>query len=1150
MHCRERIGSHGLFVLILLILFNSTGIIPLVAQEQPELTSVSEDTQLTEANQLLRETIYLDITTADYYELQNWLRRIGLESSGTRASLENRLLTYYRGIFSTLPLTTMDGNSESDSGLSTMEIESAGELRYEQSDVDGELVRLSGGVILYMRDAENDTLHTVEAQSLVLNRTQNTVSAVGNVHYRMEKGDTTQDFHGQEISFDIENYRGVFIQGMSTRPTNIEEEVITFYFKGTNIYRIQRDVLRLEEGLISSSRLEDPYYHISAGNVWILGIEEWALRDAVFYIGHIPLLYIPFFYHPGDTFVFHPSIGVRSLEGYYTQTTTYFFGRKPETGDDSSRISFLQAVEGDRSGYSQELDGFFLRNTREPRPQNWITRTDSFGKLQVDYYTRLGLLTAVKLDMQDLGSIKNLDLMLGAGFTNYIYYLPGYSSTYTAMQYNGDSDSYRKNFQHPYVLGKEYPFRFGFDLDLEIQHNSFGFKLKLPFYSDLLLHDQLSNRNESLDWGRFFMGKGESGEISFEEYDNPEFLQSIALHMGFLEDLRWIDTFSVDQLDTKIRLDQSELEEDDQSLNPLGYYYPDLFTLVDLEMSIRGTILQSNRATEGEKETAVQDEKKKQVINPNFKAPVERSDGPADEGMAEDMENVYKIPDEGGDIPMEKKEVSAPFSHTLRYIITPDFSYHTQYDTEIMGNKNPEAIELDPLYSYIYTDGNTVIDYDAAMFQNRFHFSQTARMKGRYRDHFDGEDLEGLIERDRELSYFEVSGLTTLTNYLWRGHPNLEDSYIEYEIESDLYTLAYNESGQYFESILPSWNEESIQNHRSSFGLVYDGWNQSQKFRITYTMPPRLQEINLLLDLKTGPLESAVEYDLQEAESGEWEKGPLDIRETLSLFNQSSVSQEFTVQDPDESTADSATTLLKINLIPEKVTAYQKLEWNLSADRPELSISSLRTGWWTNQFEMLYTANYRFSEMSGWNSTGTSEFQLYRFSSQLKIPYEPDLFWKNRIELSSSLNATLQFNLIRYNESLFQFSWDTKFSIAEFVDLKLSIDSANNSIYRYIPAYSEAIGKEPLNLFDDLLKSFNFFRTDDRIASNFNLQSISFSLIHYMHDWQLNMQYSGKPRLNDDNLYKWRSEFSIFVQWNPIPEIRKEATYDEDGLEI
>jgi hypothetical protein len=198
---------------------------------------------------------------------------------------------------------------------------------------------------------------------------------------------------------------------------------------------------------------------------------------------------------------------------------------------------------------------------------------------------------------------------------------------------------------------------------------------------------------------------------------------------------------------------------------------------------------------------------------------------------------------------------------------------------------------------------------------------------------------------------------------------------------------------------------------------------------------------------------------------------------------------------------------------------------------------------------MRHTEGYTFSTPDGWKADDEESFQAYQLSAQLKVPVEPDPFWKGRVTLSSSLSSALQLNLLRYTDSILQFSWDTKLGIAEFLDLKFSVTSSNRNIYRYFPSFADELGVSRLNVVEDLLKSFNFFNPDDRLESNFNLHDVSFSLVHYMHDWQLNMEYKGNPELNEVNRYTWRSEFSIFVQWNPIPEIKKQIDGSDEGLQ-
>jgi hypothetical protein len=71
----------------------------------------------------------------------------------------------------------------------------------------------------------------------------------------------------------------------------------------------------------------------------------------------------------------------------------------------------------------------------------------------------------------------------------------------------------------------------------------------------------------------------------------------------------------------------------------------------------------------------------------------------------------------------------------------------------------------------------------------------------------------------------------------------------------------------------------------------------------------------------------------------------------------------------------------------------------------------------------------------------------------------------------------------------------------------------------------------------------------DREESSFKLQSINLSLVHNLHDWDFSLTYSGKPVLDEDaHTYEWVPSLTILLQWKPIPEMKKEITYDEDGL--
>ena len=1105
---------------------------------------------VSEPEQLIKNTIYLDITTSSYYELQEWLEKLELDSKGNRQNLEDRLLEYFRSLFTEVP---QNGFAKDVEAANSIEINSAQQLDYSSLEKDEALIELKGGVSLYMRDEEGNTAHTVQAQSIVFNQTNNRVTASGGVVYRMEQEGSDQEFKGEQISFNVENYSGVFIRGMSTRDRQIEEKQISFYFKGGTIYRMKRDTVTLNEGIISSSRIDNPYYYISAGNVWILDVNEWALRDAILHVGHVPLLYVPFFYRPGATFVLHPSIGVKTIEGYYIQTTTYFLGRQPEELGKQSSLSFMQAVNDDEQQYSQELRGFFIHNTREQQSPSWAERTDSYGKIQLDYYSRLGLLSALNFQLNELGWFNQINLLAGIGLTDYIYPLAGYSNAYSTFSFDSSSGRYESNRQHSYFFGNQLPLRFAFDLQIDYESEDLDISLYAPLYSDLLLHDQLKKRNETLGWSKLLTG-GEILEANeIDEFENPKIYQHTSYRWRFPEKAAVIDRFSFDKIDSQLTLSQNELpdEETNGSLNDIGYYYPQTFTPVDIEISFGGKFFSSTSTTPTDEKTSEQSRADEGGTANQIPAEIRPPWSEDDSKLSEkDSGEEFKVPQPSKSLPVQEKQIKPFFFHSLDYTLQPDFSYHTQFDTESFDE--PEAVEFAPLYSYIFTDGAANLGYAADLFRNSLQFDQAIKLRGRYRDHFaeqEGYDLDSLIDQDRSLSYFSVLSISELKHYFLLSNPALSRSFSSYSIESELYRYAYDQGTDSFRPTYPEWSADSIQAHRSEVRFIFDSQVGVQELYTIYKMPPELQEITTGTNLEYKFFETKAAGQYIEQDAGEWVFGPLDLSGQINFFNSSLLKQEFTLHHPDDR-RDVSRSTLDLNLIPDAVGVYEQYEWSLDSQRPERSTSSMQLWWFTGSFEMRYTDDYSFSIADGWEKTGTESFQPYQLSAQLEIPYNPEPMWKNRVTVSSNISSALQLNLLRYTDSVLQFSWNTRLEVAEFLDLQFRVSSANNTIYRYIPAFTEELGVTTQDPIEDLLKSFNFFNRDDRLESKFNLQDISFSLIHYMHDWQLNMEYTGRPELNEENEYTWRSEFSIFVQWNPIPEIRKQVDYSDNNLQL
>jgi len=81
-------------------------------------------------------------------------------------------------------------------------------------------------------------------------------------------------------------------------------------------------------------------------------------------------------------------------------------------------------------------------------------------------------------------------------------------------------------------------------------------------------------------------------------------------------------------------------------------------------------------------------------------------------------------------------------------------------------------------------------------------------------------------------------------------------------------------------------------------------------------------------------------------------------------------------------------------------------------------------------------------------------------------------------------------------------------------------------MYRY---YSD---QGIVDFFTDLANSFNFADINKRKSSNFNLQEITVSVEHNLHDFTLIFQYIGKPEKPDNvNRFYWENTFTFAVTW-------------------
>ena len=308
---------------------------------------------------LYLRTLAKDIGTADYYELLAWCQRLDLDDTGDRASLQSRLYRHY---------SVSPDLKTKDKPKKRIVIQSASHTEYFTiEEIDEDYIVLQGDVIVEFIDEEENVAHTIRAQRITINQTQNLLTATGDIRYTLKRGDEpAEEFKSRRFSFNMENWDGVFIQGEGKTEREVEpEEWITFTYFGESITRLENDTVILENGtLTSSENTREPYWYIRASKIYVLAPGEWAIQDAVLHVGRVPMFYIPYFFKPGDELFFHPALGYRNREGNFVQTTTYLVGRKQETG---GSLSFLRVTEAETEQYEQVIKGLYLRTRKTKR---------------------------------------------------------------------------------------------------------------------------------------------------------------------------------------------------------------------------------------------------------------------------------------------------------------------------------------------------------------------------------------------------------------------------------------------------------------------------------------------------------------------------------------------------------------------------------------------------------------------------------------------------------------------------------------------------------------------------------------------------------------------------------------------------------------
>jgi hypothetical protein len=1113
------------FILLLLVASGPRAFAQAPAPSEPATQPAAEPP--TERPDLLRATLPLDIAVADYQALGLWLRSLGLSEDGDAAARRARLYAHYR----------VEPYASAVSPRRIVTIESAERTSYEPSrDEAGErgsgLIRLEGGVSLVIRDDESGETIRLQADEVSFDADAGLLFARGKVQFERQKPDGAEFFNGRLLELDLNDRSGLFIDGASSRGEGDDR----VSFRARDIASRGGGVLVLKDGLVSSSDAEHPNYSIRASTIWILGGNEWAMSNATLYVGEVPVLWLPFFYYPGEEIVFHPVFGYDDRLGRFVQTTTYFLGEKAPK---SESISLFRLSESGGPGYERELRGVFLRKTdqRRERPAG-----GDFVKVMADIYTNLGYYGGIEAKFASLGVFSQLTGYLGLGISRSLFrQLP--SGVFTPFDKASD---YRSVWNESAFLGLGLPFRFGAELAGRAEFGAARLSFNLPLYSDPYFDQDFRKRSEDMDWLAFMKPdlKTEAPSLRSGFVDRVEASWSAprAMLPGFLDSLSLSRLSSSLSWASKARgpvpavgSDEYRLYEVDPSRR---FFYPDSLVLADFAASAGGTLYDSSAsargAVAGSSSRAASPSAPRLELTPPWAPGVsvaqdQRGAGGGEESTAGSAATTDPVASD----PMAAFALPRPLSppaesaakadaFSLRWQLSPSGRWDRRFKSSAWDA--PKDVDWEPLFELynLRLAGN--VTANASMFEGllgaRLALNGTTQIQERPVANEPSLETAWRLQ-DAQFRADRLGGTAELTLSPFVDSWLLSATTIRYSLDAALYDYSFQSmqpEGPVYATKTPAWDGDRIRSHALRLNLAARPYGLNQRLSFEASIPPTLESYGAALELDAGFASFGLQTKYAEPSKGaplRW--SPLNAR-------------------------------LSLGLAPWPLVTSQ-LVWDLEAEEA-LSLNN-RLSWrsWSADLNWRKAVPFEYVVGTGWVA-GTEAFRPAELQFSVREEWKPPPSWKNRLSWSLGLGASARQSFLRFTDSSMDVTASFNFSVHRFLDLSFQASSRNSSLWRYYPGLFDlpnGLVFEPVDPLTDILRSFNFFDRSEREQALFKLKSLSLKAVHKLDDWDLSLDLGLQPVLKDGR-YEFMTSVTLLLAWRGVPEIKSGYTL-KDGVE-
>lgn len=1032
--------------------------------------------------------------------------------------------------------------------VTVVTINYARHTEYEKNKSSGnEIIVLTGNVSMTVE--KGNTRIDIEAATVRYDRKTSMLFAQGDVVLKSNASGGHQDATADSMLLNTDTLEGIFDNSRIVRYGDDDSSIPT----GSTLVASSKimgtgpsGTIAFKKATISFCDDENPHWKIKASKAWMLPGGEFAFLNALLYVGPVPLLYLPAFYYPKDELIFNPVAGYDARRGYFVQTTTYLWGRKPLSayGSDSDDGSFSF---GRPSKLKEQVrEGIILHNL----DADYNGATKDYLKLTADYYSRLGGMLGLDGNYTGSGLIPSVTGFFDVGFSNTIFYD---AEDDAFSRYGLSAEGVRRFKDSASFMGVHTPFRYAGNLSVRGSGKGLNYSLALPLYSDPYFLTDYGSRKEYMDWISF-LTRSSFDEVSDKMKATDEdsrtvssftqearvsysFPPLVSLATPYLSNASLNASSSANFKSWK-RTDDLFKEQPEvwKLYSPeRKIFYPSLLTPIKLSLSAGGTLYSYPNPAKAD-DTSEEGEQEAEDEGEEALGPPEE-DGTPPETADKEKNTLFTADDFPSldDIQLPQLATFNGFQYNLGYNLSPSYVNQRSYSATTLF---PDDTDFDwtKVYSTYYEISSPVVFKSNLSYRDKF-FSVTNDLS--FNPHFQKHpDLDGyttqsskdsVLNADYGAKKVDINETNLVSFRPFTYNSVMYDSGLDWK--SSIKLLRTEFVG---DATNPDWDylpvkadDKSITEHTlTGFVVAREGEKISQRFSSSFSLAPRAGASDFMVDLTFPYVECGFSTGVERVDAIDEDEDPEFRNKPFRQY-------------------------LTVNLLKSL-----KFTESYNFNREEAHHDSLRLAFSWCGFQAAYTMQHAYSydwdPLKGWKAAEEKDFIPYSLSFSYASPSKKFRYWKNRITWAPSLQTSFVYDLARPAESYFTFIPAMTFRINQFLYLTFSSESRNSVVFRYfegLTGYEDIISGEK-NPFKDLADSFAFWDMDRRKASGFKVKNFKMTLAHNLHDWTFASSYVFKPRIIKDeqnkSVFSYDPYFSFIISWRPMSGLRTQVT-DEYG---